>query len=140
MFVHRSLLILPDILPIIHHALDSPTHSLVDTSLKSLPVILPVLDFSTVKNELFPVIATVFSKTSSMVTKICGLEALQTLCGGSPDRNTPQGDGLDGMGSLESSKPKHTNISILDKYTVQEKVVPLLKAIKTKEPAVMVSA
>lgn len=75
-----------------------------------------------------------------MVTKICGLEALQTLCGGSPDRNTPQGDGLDGMGSLESSKPKHTNISILDKYTVQEKVVPLLKAIKTKEPAVMVSA
>ena len=135
----HSLLILLDILPIIHHALDSPTHSLVDASLRSLPVILPVLDFSTVKNELFPVIATVFSKTSSMGIKIRGLEALQTLCGGSPDQNTPQGDGLDGMGSLESSKRKHTNTSILDKYTVQEKVVPLIKAIKTKEPAVMVS-
>lgn len=136
----HSLLILSDILPIIHHALDSPTHSLVDASLRSLPVILPVLDFSTVKNELFPVIATVFSKTSSMGIKIRGLEALQTLCGGSPDQNTRQGDGLDGMGSLEPSKRKHTSTSILDKYTVQEKVVPLIKAIKTKEPAVMVSA
>lgn len=30
--------------------------------------------------------------------------------------------------------------AILDKYTIQEKVVPLLKAIKTKEPAVMMAA
>lgn len=29
---------------------------------------------------------------------------------------------------------------MLDKYTVQEKVVPLLKGIKTKEPAVMMAA
>jgi hypothetical protein len=29
-------------------------------------------------------------------------------------------------------------VSILDKYTIQEKVVPLLRGIKTKEPAIMV--
>lgn len=29
---------------------------------------------------------------------------------------------------------------MLDKYTVQERVVPLLKGIKTKEPAVMMAA
>jgi SCY1-like protein 2 len=33
---------------------------------------------------------------------------------------------------------KSSNVSILDKYTIQEKVIPLLRGIKTKEPAVMV--
>lgn len=98
-----------------------------------------MLDFSTIKNELFPVIAIVFSKTSSMGIKIRGLEALQTLCGGSPNRNAATTDGLDGMIVMESAQPKHNRSGILDKYTIQEKVVPLLRGIKTKEPAVMVS-
>ena len=37
-----------------------------------------------------------------------------------------------------SSKNGHS--TILDKYTVQEKIVPLLKVMKTKEPAVMMAA
>ncbi|KAF2189580.1 protein kinase domain-containing protein ppk32 [Zopfia rhizophila CBS 207.26] len=128
-----------DILPIIHYALESPTHSLVDASLRTLPVVLPVLDFSTIKNELFPVIATVFAKTSSMGIKIRGLEALKTLCGGgSADSDGFSGDGLSGV--VEQPKPKSSNVSILDKYTIQEKVVPLLRGIKTKEPAVMMAA
>lgn len=126
----------PDILPIIHYALDSPTHSLVDASLRTLPMVLPILDFSTIKNELFPVIAAVFAKTSSMGIKIRGLEAFKTLCGGSSDAQSGlDGDGLTG---LEPQKPRSSNVAILDKYTIQEKVVPLLRAIKTKEPAVMV--
>lgn len=125
-----------DILPIIVLALDSPTHSLVDASLRTLSVVLTILDFSTVKNELFPVIAAVFAKTSSLGIKTRGLEALQILCGGVPDAEGMTGDGLDG---LDASKPKTTNTSILDKYSIQEKVVPLLKGIKTKEPTVMVS-
>jgi len=44
-------------------------------------------------------------------------------------------DDLNGVRS--KVKPASTN-AVLDKYTVQEKVVPLLKGIKTKEPAVMV--
>jgi SCY1-like protein 2 len=126
-----------DILPIVNYALESPTHSLVDAALRTLPVVLPILDFSTIKNELFPVIATIFAKTSSMGIKIRGLEALRTLCGGgAEDQNNYQGDGLTGM--VEAPRAKSSSVSILDKYTIQEKVVPLLRGIKTKEPAVMV--
>ncbi|KAH7080555.1 protein kinase domain-containing protein ppk32, partial [Paraphoma chrysanthemicola] len=128
-----------DILPIINYALESPTHSLVDAALRTLPVVLPILDFSTIKNELFPVIATIFAKTSSMGIKIRGLEALKTLCGGGANEsNEYQGDGLTGV--VEAPKSKSTSVSILDKYTIQEKVLPLLRGIKTKEPAVMMAA
>ncbi|KAF1951462.1 kinase-like protein [Byssothecium circinans] len=127
-----------DILPIINYALESPTHSLVDAALRTLPVALPILDFSTTKNELFPVIATIFAKTSSMGIKIRGLEAFKTLCGGGNDEQDGlQGDGLTGIVEQPKTKP---NVSILDKYTIQEKVVPLLRGIKTKEPAVMMAA
>jgi SCY1-like protein 2 len=126
-----------DILPIINYALESPTHSLVDAALRTLSVVLPILDFSTIKNELFPVIASIFAKTSSMGIKIRGLEALKTLCGGGNNtQNDYQGDGLTGV--VEAPKSKNFSVSILDKYTIQEKVVPLLRGIKTKEPAVMV--
>lgn len=125
-----------DILPIINYALESPTHSLVDAALRTLPVVLPILDFSTVKNELFPVIASIFAKTSSMGIKIRGLEAFKTLCGGGSEQQDDQGDGLTGM--VAAPKAKSSSVSILDKYTIQEKIVPLLRAIKTKEPAVMV--
>jgi len=87
---------------------------------------LSVLDFSTVKNDLFPIVAVVFSKTSSLGIKVRALEAFVILCGGKPSGTTKE--------------VKTPNSSILDKYTVQEKVVPLLKAIKTKEPAVMMAA
>ncbi|KAF2272598.1 protein kinase-like protein Scy1 [Westerdykella ornata] len=128
-----------DILPIINHALESPTHALVDAALRTLSVILPILDFSTIKNELFPIIATVFAKTSSMGIKIRGLEALRTLCGGSSEGSDGlSGDDLNGM--MAAPKAKSSNVSILDKYTIQEKVVPLLGGIKTKEPAVMMAA
>lgn len=119
--------------------LESPTHAIVDKSLGCIPSILAILDFSTIKNELFPVIAAVFSKTISLGIKIRGLEALVILCGGSANENTDLGDGLDGNRIvLEPHKPNSS--AILDKYTVQEKIVPLLKAIKTKEPAVMMAA
>jgi SCY1-like protein 2 len=104
--------------------------------LRSLPVILPVLDFSTIKNELFPIIASVFSKTSSLAIKVRGLEAFVTLCGGSNDPAS-NNDGLDGMTQSMSKKSSST---ALDKYTMQEKILPLIKGIKTKEPAVSIAA
>ncbi|APA14839.1 hypothetical protein SS1G_06884 [Sclerotinia sclerotiorum 1980 UF-70] len=123
-----------DILPIVAISIDSPTHALVDAALRSLNVVLPLLDFSTIKNELFPVIASVFTKTSSLGIKVRGLEAFVVLCGGS---NNPasSNDGLDGIGGAK----KNTSTP-LDKYTMQEKIVPLIRAIKTKEPAVAVAA
>ena len=128
-----------DILPIVQLGLESHTHSIVDKSLGCLPTILKILDFSTIKNELFPVIAAVFSKTSSLGIKIRGLEAFVVLCGGSNDSNAALGDDLDGNAN-SSAHSTASNSTILDKYTVQEKIVPLLKVMKTKEPAVMMAA
>jgi SCY1-like protein 2 len=122
------------ILPVLLLAIESPTHSLVDTALQTLPHVLPVLDFSTIKNDLFPVIANGFAKTSSLAIKIRGLEAFYTLCGGTADGSD---DDLNGIG-VSDKKPSSSSI-ILDKFTVQEKVVPLLKGIKTKEPGVMMA-
>ncbi|KAF7895943.1 hypothetical protein EAF00_005958 [Botryotinia globosa] len=123
-----------DILPLVAMSIDSPTHALVDAALRSLNVVLPILDFSTIKNELFPVISSVFTKTSSLGIKVRGLEAFVVLCGGSNDP-TSSNDGLDGIGGAK----KNTSTP-LDKYTMQEKIVPLIRAIKTKEPAVAVAA
>ncbi|KAJ6179200.1 hypothetical protein N7519_009661 [Penicillium mononematosum] len=126
-----------DILPLIRLGLDSPTHSLVDASLKCLPVMLPVLDFSTVKNEVFPPIAATFSRTSSLAIKVRSLEAFSVLCGASAEVS----DGLDDdLSGIQATKPKPAKSSILDKYTIQEKLVPSLKAIKTKEPSVMMAS
>lgn len=122
-------------LPVVGAAIAAPTHSVVDAALRSLPVVLPVLDFSTIKNELFPVIAHVFSKTTSLAIKVRGLQAFVVLCGGSSD--TADSGGLDG---LDSERKKASSSTALDKYTMQEKIVPLIKVIKTKEPAVMMEA
>ncbi|GFF42287.1 probable dipeptidyl peptidase 3 [Aspergillus udagawae] len=127
-----------DILPLIQLGLDSTTHSLVDAAIKCLPVILPVLDFSTVKNEVFPPIASTFSRTSSLAIKVRCLEAFTVLCGGTTGDVAISEDGLTGISAVE--KPTTVKSSILDKYTIQEKLVPSLKAIKTKEPAVMMAA
>jgi SCY1-like protein 2 len=126
----------PDVLPILLAAIESPTPTLVDAALRGLPVILPILDFSTIKNELFPVITTVFSKTNSLAIKVRGCRAFVILCGGS-EANTAD-DGLDGL--APEKKRKTSSSSALDKYTMQEKIIPLIKAIKTKEPAVMMAA
>lgn len=108
---------------------------MVDAALRSLPVVLPVLDFSTIKNELFPVIAHVFSKTTSLAIKVRGLQAFVVLCGGSSE--SADDGGLDG---LDGERKKASSSTALDKYTMQEKIVPLVKVIKTKEPAVMMEA
>lgn len=128
------------ILPIIMLAMESPNHALVDTSLTSLPLVLPVLDFSTIKNTLFPVVATVFAKTSSLAIKIRGLQAFHTLCGGKEGSELDGDDDLNGIGVPDKKSTTASSSFVLDKYTVQEKVVPMLKGIKTREPGVMVAA
>lgn len=107
----------------------------MDASIKCLPVFLPTLDFSTVKNEVFPPIASTFSKTSSLAIKVRSLEAFAVLCGGSAN----QPDGIDDLSGVVQPN-KTAKSSILDKYTIQEKLVPSLKAIKTKEPSVMMAS
>ncbi|CRK36281.1 hypothetical protein BN1708_016518, partial [Verticillium longisporum] len=98
-------------------AIESGTPAVVDAALRGLPAILAVLDFSTIKNELFPVIAMVFSKTNSLAIKVRGCQAFVVLCGGS---NDPSNDGL---GDFSAERKKTTSSSsALDKYTMQEKI------------------
>jgi len=147
-----------DVLPIILLALESSTPALVDAALSTLPAILSVLDFSTIKNDLFPVVANVFAKTSSLNIKVRGLEAFYILCGGKAavgdvdydfdddfdNNNNNPPDDLNGL-NMTATKKKPTGdgsiaAAVLDKYTIQEKIVPLLRGIKTKEPGVMMAA
>lgn len=122
-------------MPVILAAIECPTHAIVDAALRTLPSVLPVLDFSTIKNELFPVVAAVFSRTNSLAIKVRGLQAFVILCGGSADAAAD-----DGLNGLVEDKRKTSSSSALDKYTMQEKIVPLIRSIKTKEPAVMIAA
>lgn len=109
--------------------------------MKCLPIMLPVLDYTTVKDSIFPPIASVFARTSSLAIKVRGLEAFCVLCGGSSKPSIQStDDDLSGIITDTQTAAKSSSNSILDKYTIQEKLIPLLKAIKTKEPAVMVAA
>ncbi len=68
-----------------------------------------------------------------MGIKIRGLEAFRTLCGGgSEEQDQFQGDGLTGVVAVQ--QPKSSGVSILDKYTIQEKVIPLMRVSKRKSP------
>jgi SCY1-like protein 2 len=127
--------VVPDIFPVLLAAIECPTHSIIDAAMRSLPVVLPVLDFSTIKNELFPVLAAVFTRTNSLAIKVRGLQSFVILCGGSTDAAAD-----DGLNGLVAQPKKTSSSSALDKYTMQEKIVPLIKGIKTKEPAVMMAA
>ena len=129
-----------DVLPILELGLESANYAIVDKALSCLPTALAILDFSTIKNEVFPIVASVFSKTSSLGIKVRGLEAFVILCGGASAIEEETVDDLDGVTSVSKKKAKPSSNAVLDKYTVQEKVVPLLKVMKTKEPAVMMAA
>ncbi|EPS42849.1 hypothetical protein H072_3110 [Dactylellina haptotyla CBS 200.50] len=120
-----------DILPLYLLALDSPTSHLQGLALKSLGQVLPNMTFNAVKSDIFPVVSTVFSKTSSLGIKIACFESLRVLCGGGITTD----DGLNG-----EVKAADGSSVCLDRFTVQEKVVPLIKGIKTREPAVMMAA
>lgn len=74
-----------------------------------------------------------------MGIKIRGLEAFVIFCGGSQNVERELSGGLDGVPTVANANGSNSS-AILDKYTVQEKVVPLLKAIKTREPTVMMAA
>lgn len=107
------------VLPLYLAAVQSNTHALVDAALQHLKPVLSSVDFLTLKNDIFPPVSLVFSKTNSLVVKVSALNALRLLCGGDSDKSSSQ--------------------AVLDKFTIQEKVVPMLRGIKTKEPPVMMA-
>ncbi|OLL24193.1 Protein kinase domain-containing protein ppk32 [Neolecta irregularis DAH-3] len=85
-------------------------HFVQEKALQSIPSICPSLDFLTIKSALFPKCAAVFSTTTMLAIKIVALQCFRGL------------------------------VEFLDKFTLTEKMIPLLKGIKTREPGVMIAA
>ncbi|ORY66808.1 hypothetical protein BCR35DRAFT_308461 [Leucosporidium creatinivorum] len=98
-----------EVMPLIYFALESDNPIVLERALKVVPGLSETLDYTTVKQTLFPKITAVFTKTTMLSVKVNTL-----IC-------------------------FHSMIQILDKFTLTEKLVPLLAKIKTKEPAVMIA-
>lgn len=100
-----------DVLPIALDAMENAPPEIQETALQKVPVFIEKLDFVTLKNEVFPKVASVFAKTTSLAVKVEALKAFQQLV-----------------------------VSGLDKYAVTDKLLPLLASMKTREPSVMMGA
>ncbi|CEP10781.1 hypothetical protein [Parasitella parasitica] len=98
-----------EVMPLVYAALETPTAPVQEKALRIVPSLAESLDYTAVKSSLFPRVQTVFVQTTILSVKVSTL-----IC-------------------------FHSMIKVLDKFTVQEKLVPLLKNIKTKEPAVMLA-
>ncbi|KAI8988968.1 hypothetical protein BDB01DRAFT_577366 [Pilobolus umbonatus] len=98
-----------DVMPLVYAALESPTALVQEKALRIIPSLSELLDYTAIKSSLFPRVQAVFVQTTILSVKVSTL-----IC-------------------------FHSIIKVLDKFTVQEKLVPLLKNIKTKEPAVMLA-
>jgi SCY1-like protein 2 len=100
------------VLPIILKSMEESPPETQATVLGKVQLFTKDLDFVTLKNEVFSSISSVFGKTTSLTVKLRALEAFNILI---------TGDGL-------------------DKYTITEKLLPLLGAMKTREPKIIMTA
>lgn len=79
--------------------------------LERMDIVLQVVDFPSIKNNIFPKICTIFSKTTSLTVKIKTIDSFVLL--------------------IEKKG--------IDKFIVQETLLPLLKSMKTRELKIMSS-
>lgn len=95
--------------PLLYPALESEQSYVQEKALQIVPRLCEVLEYSHVKEVLFPKIAALFTKT-----KVLSVKCNTLIC-------------------------FHSMISVLDKHTLTEKLVPILARIKTREPSVMIA-
>ncbi|UZJ56775.1 hypothetical protein CBS101457_006095 [Exobasidium rhododendri] len=95
--------------PLLYSALEAEQVFVQERALQTVPRLCEVLEYSHVKEVLFPKIAAVFTKT-----KVLSVKCNTLIC-------------------------FHSMISVLDKHTLTEKLVPILARIKTREPSVMIA-
>lgn len=95
--------------PLLYSALEAESVPSQEKALQTVPRLCEVLEYSHVKEVLFPKIATLFTKT-----RVLSVKCNTLIC-------------------------FHSMITVLDKYTLTEKLVPILARIKTREPSVMVA-
>lgn len=95
--------------PLLYSALEAEQVFVQERALQTVPRLCEVLEYSHVKEVLFPKIATLFTKT-----KVLSVKCNTLIC-------------------------FHSMISVLDKHTLTERLVPILARIKTREPSVMIA-
>ncbi|CAN6652871.1 hypothetical protein TRVA0_026S00782 [Trichomonascus vanleenenianus] len=100
------------ILPIVINMLATAPAENQASLLTKINIIASKLDFITMKNEVFPVIGTVFGKTTSLSVKLEAVKAFRVLI----------------------------ELKTLDKFAVTEKLLPLLSAMKTREPKILLAS
>ncbi|SNX83391.1 related to SCY1 - putative kinase [Melanopsichium pennsylvanicum] len=98
-----------EVTPLLYAALEAENIMVQEKALRTVPRLAEILEYAHVKEVLFPKLASLFAKTKVLSVKVNCL-----IC-------------------------FHAMVSILDKYTLTEKLVPILARIKTKEPSVMVA-
>ncbi|KAK0563626.1 Protein kinase domain-containing protein ppk32 [Tilletia horrida] len=98
-----------DVMPLIYSALESEHIIVQERALQAVPRLCELLEYSHVKEVLLPKILVLFGKT-----KVLSVKCNTLIC-------------------------FHSMISVLDKHTLTEKLVPVLAKIKTKEPGVMIA-
>lgn len=97
-----------DVMPLVITALESPAPMVQERALKVIPGISQALEYSTVKNTLFPKIAHLYGTTRVLSVRINTI-----IC-------------------------FHSLLKTLDKYTMADKLLPLLGESASREPALMV--
>lgn len=98
-----------EVTPLLYAALEAENVLVQEKALRTVPRLAEILEYAHVKEVLFPKLASLFAKTKVLSVKVNCL-----IC-------------------------FHAMVGILDKYTLTEKLVPILARIKTKEPSVMVA-
>ncbi|KAJ3202881.1 hypothetical protein HDU82_007002 [Entophlyctis luteolus] len=102
-----------DVMPMLYGALETNVPQIQEQAIKGIPMLLPSLDFTTTKSEVFPRVMILYtSQTSSLGIRIAALIAV------------------------------HGMLKVLDKYSIVEKILPTLRMDKGRvgyEPAVLVA-
>ncbi|KAJ3219491.1 hypothetical protein HDU67_000904 [Dinochytrium kinnereticum] len=97
-----------DVMPLIYGALEIPVIQVQEQAVKMVPTLVSKLDFTTVKSVLFPKLQAIYTSSSSLSVRVGALIAI------------------------------HSTIKLLDKFTLTEKIIPLLKGNKVREPSILV--
>ncbi|SCZ90255.1 BZ3500_MvSof-1268-A1-R1_Chr9g10767 [Microbotryum saponariae] len=120
-----------EVMPLVYYSLESDNPVVLEKALKAVPSLCETLDYTTVKQTLFPKITTVSPPLSQLPVYIRQLTdplALQVFT-----KTTMLSVKVNTLICF------HSMTSTLDKFTITERLVPLLAKIKTKEPAVMLA-
>ncbi|KAL7753698.1 Protein kinase domain-containing protein ppk32 [Sorochytrium milnesiophthora] len=95
-----------DVMPLLYTALESNVPAAQERCFDVIPTVVETIDYSAVKSALFPRICNVFAQTPSMSAKVSALKCCHQL------------------------------LKVLDKGAMSEKLLPILRQSKIRDPGV----